>query len=174
MISLRDGAEVRQGRGRPPAFLSRFIGRRAEVAELAHLVGERRLVTVSGTGGCGKTRLATEVVGAIAVRWADGAIWVDLESVGDPARVPSVVAESAGLLVDPSGGSLRAVIRHLRHRELVLCLDNCEHLLDACARLLEQLLPDSHGLAVIATSRERLGVAGETVWNVPPMARITC
>src|ERR687895_791636 len=96
----RDGAvrdDGPQARGRPPAFLSRFIGRRAEVAELAQLVGERRLVTVSGTGGCGKTRLASEVLGAVAVRWADLAVWVDLDPVGDPARVPEVVAESAGL-----------------------------------------------------------------------------
>jgi predicted ATPase len=125
---------------------------------------------VTGTGGCGKTRLASEALGAISNRWPDGVVWVDLDSVGDPSRVPAVAAAAAGVLVDPSEGPLPSLIRHFRHRELVLCLDNCEHLVDACARLLEELLPDSPRLTVLATSRERLGIAGETVWNVPPLA----
>jgi predicted ATPase len=144
------------------------VGRRAELGELAALLAEHRLLTLSGAGGCGKTRLACEVLGA--GEWPDGVRWVDLGAVSDPARVPDVVAAAVGALVDPARGPLVALRGELADRRLCLGLDNCEHLLDICARLVEDLLSTCPGLTVLATSREPLGVPGETVWRVPSLA----
>lgn len=152
-----------------PVFLTSFVGRRGELTELSALLGTHRLLTVAGAGGCGKTRLACEVLATVRDRSADGVRWAGLESVTDPARLGDVVAAATGVLVDPITGPRRALIRGLRGRALVLCLDNAEHVLDACARLVGELLAACPGLTVLVTSREPLGVPGEAVWRMPPM-----
>ncbi|HEY8524552.1 MAG TPA: LuxR C-terminal-related transcriptional regulator [Acidimicrobiales bacterium] len=152
-----------------PTQLTSFIGRHAELTELGDLLAARRLVTITGAGGCGKTRLAIEALDRHCDRWPEGARWVDLGSVTDPDRVPEVVAAAVGALADPAGGAQRALTAHVRDRELVVCLDNCEHLLEACAELVDALLRACPAVTVLATSREPLGVAGETVWRVPSM-----
>lgn len=153
-----------------PVFLSTFVGRSGELAEIVELIGHQRLLTIAGTGGCGKTRLAREALLAGSDRWGDGARWVDLTPVTDPLRVPDVAAAAVGAFVDPARGSLRALIRALRHRNLLLCLDSCEHLLDATAHVVAAVLSSCTGVTVLVTSREPLEVPGETVWRVPPMA----
>ena len=155
--------------GRPPIFLSSFVGRQSELAEIVALIGHQRLLTIAGPGGCGKTRLAREALVAITGHWADGVHWVDLAPVTDPSRVGDVAAAAVDVLVDPARGAQNALTRELRDRDLVLCLDGCEHLVDACAQLVETVLSACPGITVLATSREPLELPGETVWRVPPM-----
>ena len=153
-----------------PAQLTAFVGRRAELAEIAGLLGDRRLVTITGPGGSGKTRLALETLTRQSGRWADGARWVDLGPVVSPGRVAEVAAAAVGVLVDPAIGAIPALAGHLVDREVALCFDNCEHLVEACAEVVGALLRACPGMTVLATSREPLGVPGEAVWRVPPMA----
>lgn len=152
-----------------PAQLTSFIGRIDELVEVQKLLDERRLLTLAGAGGCGKTRLAVQSVAELADRWPDGVWWVDLGSVSDPSLVARLTASAVRALVEPVGDPLQALAAQLRGRRLLLCLDTCEHLLDACAELADTLLRACPGVSVLATSREPLGVAGETVWRVPSL-----
>ena len=152
-----------------PAQLTSFVGRGEELAAVERLLSSERLVTLTGSGGCGKTRLAVQAAAGLADRWPDGVWWVDLAPVTDPARVAELAAATTKVMVEPVGGPLRALMLHLRDRRLLVCLDNCEHLLDATAELAEALLRSCPEVTVLATSREPLGVAGETVWRVPSM-----
>ena len=151
-----------------PAPLTGFVGRRRARAEVAALLRRSRLVTLTGPGGVGKTRLALEVA-AGRVGALPGGVWLaDLGPLVDPDLVPQTVAATLGVRDEP-GDAVAAVLAAVRHRRLLLVLDNCEHLLDACARLADALLRDARGVRVLATSRAPLGVAGETVWRVAPL-----
>ena len=154
-----------------PFELSRFVGREREKSEVAPLVVANRLVTLTGPGGAGKTRLAFEVAARLAPEFAEGVRVVELASLAEPALVMDAVAQSLGLL-DRSGRiALDRLAAYLEERELLLILDNCEHLIDACARFAEVLLRRCClDLRILATSREPLGIAGEVVWRVPPLA----
>jgi predicted ATPase/class 3 adenylate cyclase/DNA-binding CsgD family transcriptional regulator len=152
-----------------PIQLTSFVGRGDELAEVELLLSAERLVTLTGSGGCGKTRLAMQAAAELADRWPDGVWWVDLGPVTDPALAAELVASSIGVLVEPVSGPLRALTLQLRDRRLLVCLDNCEHLLDASAGLAESLLRACPEVSVLATSREPLAVAGETVWRVPSL-----
>jgi predicted ATPase/DNA-binding CsgD family transcriptional regulator len=143
-----------------------FVGREGQLAEVARLLGECRLVTVTGTGGVGKTRLAGVVARQVAGRFADGVWLVELACVGDPGLVSAVVAGMLGLRLDP-GVSLAEA---LAGRQLLLVLDNCEHLADAVAGLCHAVLLAADDVRVLATSREPLGVAGEACYRLPPLA----
>ena len=147
-----------------PAPVTELIGRDADITELVGLLGERRLTTLTGVGGSGKTRLAIAVAAAVA-RGAAVA-FVDLTAISDPTLVPGAVCEAVGVRDDPTPAAL---VRALRSRDLLLVLDNCEHVRDACASLLATLLPSCPWLRVLATSIEHLGAAGETVWPVRPL-----
>jgi predicted ATPase/DNA-binding SARP family transcriptional activator len=144
--------------------LTRLVGREREIADVEALATTQRLVTLTGTGGTGKTRLAAEL--ALRLDWqrADSVAWVELAPCTDPLLVAQQVAVTLGLR-DSS-----ALVAALRDRELLLVLDNCEHVVDACAALATTLLENCPQLRIIATSREPLGVAGERVWPVPPIA----
>lgn len=155
-----------------PAQLTSFVGRSGELAEVKNLLAAGRLVTLTGSGGCGKTRLAVQAAAAMADGWPDGVWWVDLGPVGDPDLVAEMVASAIRVIVEPVGGPLRALQLQLRDRRLLLCLDNCEHLLDASAGLADTLLRACPDVTILATSREPLGVAGETVWRVPSLAEV--
>ncbi|HYZ98670.1 MAG TPA: hypothetical protein VE575_07975, partial [Acidimicrobiales bacterium] len=154
-----------------PVQLTTFVGRSAELAEVQRLLGERRLVTVTGPGGCGKTRLAVEAAARqLHAAGRDGVWWVDLGAVTDPGLVGKVTASALGVPLDPAVRPLAALRSQLSGRCLLLCLDTCEHLLDATAELADGLLRACPGVSVLATSREPLRVAGETLWRVPPLA----
>jgi predicted ATPase len=152
-----------------PIQLTSFVGRSEELAAVELLLDGERLVTLTGAGGAGKTRLGLHAAAELADRWPDGVWWVDLSSVTDPGLVPDVVAATVGVLVEPVGGPLRALTVQLRDRRLLVCLDNCEHLLAASADLVEALLRSCPEVSVLATSREPLDLPGETVWRVPSM-----
>jgi len=155
--------------GRWPTHLTTFVGRRAELAAVSALLGDRRLVTLTGVGGAGKTRLAARLGADQAERWPDGVWWVELEAVADPAQVAAVAAATIGVLVEPVQGPLRSLTPQLRGRRMLVCLDNCEQVVAGAAEVAEALARSGDGVTVLATSREPLGVAGETVWQVPPL-----
>ncbi|AQU70439.1 BTAD domain-containing putative transcriptional regulator [Streptomyces niveus] len=153
--------------GNLPAETTSFIGREKELAEAERLLGLSRLVTFTGVGGVGKTRLALRTARRVAAAFPDGAWLVDLAAVADPALVERAVAESLGLRDQSTRSATDTVADHLRARRPLLVLDNCEHLVDAAATLVLRLLRAAPDLRVLATSRERLGVPGEHLLLVP-------
>jgi predicted ATPase/DNA-binding SARP family transcriptional activator len=153
-----------------PAQLTSFLGREQELAELGKLLGEARLVTLTGAGGAGKTRLAVEFAAGVVERFADGVWLAELAGISDPGLVAGQVMEVLGVRQAGDVPVIEALRFRLRSAELLLVLDNCEHLLDACAQLAGALLFSSPGLRVLATSREPLGVPGEAACPVPPLA----
>jgi predicted ATPase/DNA-binding CsgD family transcriptional regulator/transcriptional regulator with XRE-family HTH domain len=152
-----------------PALTS-FVGRAGPVREVAGLLGRDRLVTVSGPGGTGKTRLAIEVARQVADRFADGAWLVELAPVRDPALVPAVVAAALGVRDQPGVPAAEAVAQVLAGQQLLLVLDNCEHVVGAAAELCARLLAGADDVRILATSREPLAVAGEARYRLGPLA----
>jgi predicted ATPase/DNA-binding CsgD family transcriptional regulator len=155
--------------GELPGEVDGFVGRRRELAQLASQLRVVRLVTVTGPGGVGKTRVALRVAAKLASRFLDGVCLVELSSLRDPELVPNVVAASLGLPETEVGSQLVAVLDYLRGREQLLVLDTCEHLLDACATFADALLRGAPGVTLLVTSRQRLGVPGEHVCVIPPL-----
>jgi predicted ATPase/DNA-binding SARP family transcriptional activator len=159
-----------------PERLTSLVGREEELRELGKLVEQHRLVTVTGPGGAGKTRVAVELARRLVGGYPDGVWLVELAALRDPALLGEVVAATLGLGGEPAGpgASLPAVAERLASfvadKALLVVLDNCEHLVEACAGLVRRLLEAGPGLRVLATSREVLGVPGEVVWPVPPLA----
>ncbi len=153
-----------------PAVLTSFIGRAGPVREVAGLLEQYRLVTVTGPGGAGKTRLAGEVARQVAGRFADGAWLVELAPVRDPAQVPAVVAAALGVREQPGVPAAEALARVLARQQLLLVLDNCEHVIGAAAELCAGLLAACDDVRVLATSREPLRVAGEARYRLAPLA----
>lgn len=152
-----------------PVPISSFVGRERELAELSPSAGAPRLVTLTGTGGSGKTRLALEAASRIVHNGLAEALLVDLTSVTTPALFDDTVADALGVRVPPGRDLAATAAAALSGRETVLLLDNCEHLLDECAALVQALLAASTRLRVLATSREPLGVPGEQVFPVLPL-----
>ena len=153
-----------------PAALTSFIGRAGPVREIAGLLEECRLVTVTGPGGSGKTRLAGQVAGQVAGRFTDGAWLAELAPVRDPAQVPVVVAAALGIPEQPGVAAADTLARVLAGQQLLLVLDNCEHVIGAAAELCAGLLPACDEVRVLATSREPLRVAGEARYRLGPLA----
>ena len=152
-----------------PAALASFIGRAGALREVAGLLGEFRLVTVTGPGGVGKTRLAGGVAGQVAGRFADGAWLAELAAVRDPAQVAAVVAAALGIREQPGVTAAEALARVLAGQQLLLVLDNCEHVIGAAAQLCAGLLAACDDVRVLATSREPLAVAGEARYRLGPL-----
>jgi predicted ATPase/DNA-binding CsgD family transcriptional regulator len=155
--------------GYRPEEFSSFVGRTSEIGELRDLMRLRRAVTLCGVGGIGKTRLALRLLTAVAADFPDGAWFVELGELRQPEHVVAWVAAAAGVNEEPGRPLLDTLADSLRHRRAILVLDNCEHLVQACAALCKRLLASSPGLQVICTSREPLRVAAEAVWQVPPL-----
>ena len=152
-----------------PMPLSSFVGRATEVEELGRRVRPGVMLTITGAGGCGKTRLAVEVARRRAGQFAQGAVLVDLAPLSDPTAVGHAVSSALGI-VARDGAEVSDVVAWLAPRSLVLVLDTCEHLLDACAAICERVMTRCSSVAVIATSREPLHVHGELIWRVPSLA----
>ena len=147
-----------------------FIGREREIAEVGRILRRARALTLCGPGGIGKTRLALRVLAATADEFPDGAWFVELADLRQPELVASRVAAVIGVSEEPGRPLLDTLADALRPRRLLLALDNCEHLIDACAQLGQRLLASSPGLRLLSTSREPLRIAAETAWEVPPLA----
>ena len=146
-----------------------FIGREAELAEVQEALKAHRLVTLTGVGGVGKTRLATEVAAHLADEFPDGVWLFELAAVADPAAVPDAVAAVLGITQQPGKSVAESVAAALEGRVRLLVFDNCEHVRDAAADLVEAILAHSATMRVLATSREGLGVADEQLWLVPSL-----
>lgn len=153
-----------------PLQLTRFLGRERELNEVRRLLGEIRLVTLSGSGGIGKTRLALEAARGRIGTFSDGVWLVDLARLEDPALVPAALAAAMELDATEQTPSLDLVVTALRSRHALLIFDNCEHLSDAVGRLVESLLAEAPGIHVLATSREPLGIIGERIYRVTSLA----
>ena len=152
-----------------PAELTGFVGRQRELADLSALLASARLVTVTGPGGVGKTRIALRCAASLARRFPHGVCLVELSALRDPELLPHTVATRLGLPENDTRSQIDAVIDYLRDRELLLILDTCEHLVDACAILAEVLLRATAGVRVLATSRQPLDVPGEHVRTIAPL-----
>ena len=153
-----------------PALLSSFVGRTREVAEVRRLLEGERLVTLTGAGGSGKTRLALRAATAATMAFEDGAWLIELASLSDPALVTQTVAATVGVPEQRTRPLLETLIEALHGRRTLLVLDNCEHLVQACAQLAQDLLQGCPGLTILATSREPLGISGEVIRIVPPLS----
>jgi predicted ATPase len=152
-----------------PASLTSFIGRQEELAQVERAVAENRLVTLTGTGGCGKTRLAVEVARRSLDRHLDGVWLVELAPLSDPSLVVPSVLVALGKPEVAGEAPIATLVGFLKSRELLVILDNCEHLIEACARLAEALLRVCPKVRILATSRELLGLAGELAWRIPSL-----
>ena len=161
-----------------PAQLTRFIGREREMEQVQQMLAQARLLTLTGPGGAGKTRLAIEVGAALVqgidrrrdapAAFPDGVWLAELASISAPELVADTVASALGLR-PTNRPAMEVLVDNLRGKRLLLILDNCEHLISACAELADALLRACPALSIIATSREALNVAGETVWTVPSL-----
>jgi non-specific serine/threonine protein kinase len=150
--------------GNLPQALTSFIGREREIAEIKRLLPDTRLLTLTGTGGIGKTRLAVQAAAEVADAYRDGVRFVDLAPLTDPTLVPSALALVLGVKEAADQPLLRTLCEHLRSKEMLLVLDNCEHLLGAGADLADALLRDTARVSIVATSRESLHVAAERIF----------
>ncbi len=152
-----------------PAELTTFIGRETELAELHDLLGTRRLVTLVGAGGCGKTRLALHAAADAVGEYANGVWWIELAAITHADLVPTALATVLGFREEAGKTLSETLNTQLSDQDTLIVLDNCEHVIDACARLSEELLTSAPNLRIVATSREALGVDGETAWHVPSL-----
>jgi len=153
-----------------PLQLTSFVGREREMVQVRELLASNRLLTLAGPGGSGKTRLALAVAAEVARRFGDGVWLVELAPLSDPDLVPQAVASVLGVRESPDTPLVDSLRAHIGPRKVLLLLDNCEHLVGACASLVDALLRQCPDLRVLATSREALGVAGETLFGVPPLS----
>jgi predicted ATPase/DNA-binding CsgD family transcriptional regulator/Tfp pilus assembly protein PilF len=153
-----------------PVAATRFVGRRQEIAATRRLLTSSRLVTLAGPPGVGKTRLALRVAEEVAHRFRGGVVMAELGGLRDPSLLAHEVARAIGLHDASTRWAVETLASHLGQRRVLLLLDNCEHLLDACAVLVDSLLRSCPRLQVLVTSRQSLGIPGEAVWRVPPLS----
>jgi predicted ATPase/class 3 adenylate cyclase len=153
-----------------PRQLTRFIGREHEIAEVKRLLSTTALLTLTGAGGCGKSRLALQVAAYLLEEYADGVWLVELAALSDPALAPQTVATALGVREAPGRPLTQTLIDFLRPKRVLLLLDNCEHLLAACTQLTETLLRACPHLRILASSREALGLMGEQNYRVPSLS----
>ncbi|HVJ55575.1 MAG TPA: winged helix-turn-helix domain-containing protein [Aliidongia sp.] len=157
-----------------PRPIGRLFGREEELVTIRSLLERARLVTIAGPGGIGKTRIGLELAREIAGRYRDGAVFIDLSVLQDPSLVPSLVATTLGTVLN-GDEMIGQLVRRLRDREMLILLDNCEHVVDAIAPLAERILVEAPGISLLATSREPLACLGEQVYRLPllPVPEVT-
>ncbi|MCI0553179.1 MAG: NB-ARC domain-containing protein, partial [Anaerolineae bacterium] len=153
-----------------PIPLTSFIGRKQETREVKKLLNYSRLLTLTGAGGSGKTRLVIQVATDLIDKFKDGVWWVDLSPLMDESLVPQTVAKSLGVREVANQSLDETLTNYLQRKQLLLVIDNCEHLIEACAKLSNHLLTQCPNLQILSTSREPLNTSGETVWRVPTLS----
>lgn len=153
-----------------PRQLTSFIGRDREMEDVKRLIRSSALLTLTGLGGSGKTRLALQVAADLVEAFPDGVWLVGLEALADPALIPPAIAGTLGVREEIGRSILDTLVDYLRPRSVLLLLDNCEHVVEACARVADTLLRACPNLRILATSQERLGVSGEVAYPVQPLA----
>ncbi len=153
-----------------PRQLSSFVGRERELSHLKELVGDASILTLTGAGGCGKTRLALRLAHSLLSDFPDGVWLMELAPLSDPSRVPSAALTALGLREQSGKPIMQTILEHLTNKKVLFVLDNCEHLLEACARFVDEILVAGADDKVIATSREALGVRGEVSYRVPSLS----
>lgn len=153
-----------------PIPRSSFVGREQEMLEVKRELARARLLTLTGVGGSGKTRLALEIARDLVNAYPDGVWLVKLAPLSERSLVPKVVAEALGITERPKEPLTDTLVDYLRPKNVLVVLDNCEHVVEDCARLVDKLLDSCENLRVLATSREALGVMGEVNWTVPSLA----
>ncbi|MEJ0077320.1 MAG: tetratricopeptide repeat protein [Alphaproteobacteria bacterium] len=168
-LADRQQPDIAEKRNNLPQSLTPLIGRESELAEVKSLLETTSLLTLIGAGGMGKTRFSLEVAAALLDRFKDGVWFIALAPVGDPALVTRTVAEVLGVHEEAGRPLLDTFLEFLRRRNLLLVLDNCEHLVESCARFAAAALRASSGLRILASSREALDIAGELAWRMPPL-----
>jgi predicted ATPase/DNA-binding SARP family transcriptional activator len=164
------GLRESQRRSNLPSILTRFVGREKERAVVREILDQGRLVMLTGAGGCGKTRLALEIARDLVPLYPEGVWLVELASLKEPAQVPEAIAAALELREEPGSSLAITLTAFLRDRRLLLVIDNCEHLVEACASLIESLLHACPELRVLATSREALRIPGEVLFRVPSLS----
>lgn len=158
-----------QGAGNLPPGVADFVGRRDDMEELRQMVVAGRVVTLTGIGGAGKTQLATRVAATLGPHHPDGVWWCDLTPLSSPEVIPAAIASAIGFVMQPDLPPVESVVDALSRRQMVLVLDNCEHLLDGIAVLVDALVAGCPDVALIATSREPIGTRTERVWPLQPL-----
>jgi non-specific serine/threonine protein kinase len=153
-----------------PVPLTSFVGREKEISEVVDLLKEKRLLTLTGSGGVGKTRLAIEASNRLVNEFEAGISWVDLVGLSDASLVPQAVARVADVREIPNQPVVEVLIDAFQAKQILFVLDNCEHLISACAELADRLLSGCQHLKILATSREPLDILGETIWPVPSLS----
>ncbi len=177
--SIRDGTFARRTPNNLPIPLSSFVGRAREIAEVKRLLGTTRLLTLTGAGGCGKTRLAIQVAQDLCRDdqsnrlYQDGIWWIDLAPLNDVALVPQTIAAVLDLQEIPNQSLTATLANYFHAKESLLILDNCEHLIDTCAQIVGVLLSACPKLHFLTTSRESLNISGESIWQVPSLNCLT-
>ena len=152
-----------------PLQLTRFIGREREINDATRALSEARLLTLTGPGGCGKTRLAIAVATLVKDEYENGAVWVDLAPISDESLLSQAVAKALDVKEQPSRSARESLVDFLDEKQILLILDNCEHLREGCRRLVTTLLAVT-SISILTTSREQLDVSGERLFPVPPLS----
>src|SRR5882724_11900058 len=170
-VTKGDGEANRASRSKHnlPYQLTSFIGREQEISQLEELVAANRLVTLTGAGGAGKTRLAIEVASRLIDAFPDGVWLVQLAALSDPRLVPQAVAQALALKEQPTRPVMQTLSDYLASKKLLLVLDNAEHLLEGCVQFVDLILRRGADVAMLVTGRERLGMAGELTYRVPSL-----
>jgi predicted ATPase/class 3 adenylate cyclase/Tfp pilus assembly protein PilF len=153
-----------------PITLTSFIGRENEIHELKELLKTRRMLTIFGSGGSGKTRLAIQVANDLTNSFPDGVWFVDLSPLSNSTHISSYIMSDLGIREEVNSSPERALIDFMRGKSMLLFLDNCEHILSGVTPLVDMLLREASNLSILATSRTPIGVVGEMVWRIPPLA----
>ena len=153
-----------------PEQVTSFIGREKEIEAVKTLLDTTRLLTLTGSGGSGKTRLSLQVAADVLEAYPDGTWFIELAPLADPALVAQTIAQALDVGEEPGKPLIQTLLAALKTKRLLLVLDNCEHVLDACARLVDTLLRACPGVRVLASSRQGLGIAGETVYRIPSLS----
>ena len=152
-----------------PIQVTSFVGREKEIGEVKQLLSTAHLLTLTGAGGTGKTRLSLHVAAEVLDTFKNGAWFIELAPLSDPGLVPFAITSVLGLREEPGRLLIKTLMDWLSNKELLLILDNCEHLIEACAKFADEVLHVSHATRILATSREALGIAGESIYGVPSL-----